>query len=694
MSRETTLPTRSGGFFGRMRGIVNRAVMSVSYRFHVAAANSWRDTYNPLRSLTIQRAVCLLEEGERGAFADLMWTYRYIEMQDATLGALIERRTSAIQELDWNIVMRVDVPAGKTGVAKRQKAALEATYKRIKNLSAAFEHLAMASFRGFSRLEKVTNGDGEIIALAPVDQWFWVRQGLYGAWKYNRSATFGTNAGEEVPEPRFISREVARPINRVALIAYVRKGLSQKDWDGFIEQFGIPAVFIVMPENVPSDKEDEYLEAADQITSDGRGVLPGGSKVETVDNGARGNNPFKEHLAYQDEQVVLRGTGGMLTMLAQSGSGTLAGNAHADTFAAIARAEAAEISEILRAAIDAEVIEAETPGEEAWARFELAANEEQDSSQVVKDACLLNRSGFTVDPAYIEEKTGYKMVLAPSVQTPEGKLLNRLMGLAGRTSRNDFKRHPEDMLRIVGNIFNRQPSEEGWKKFGRETGTLGIPREIMPQIQSGNRAAMVNFLRARGIDYTKESVKPADLKPTQAEYSPAKVAAAKAHQGAQRAILISSDNHVVDGHHQYKSALEDGPNVPMDVFRIDAPIMAVIGLLLQMESTGQALMNRHYSAENGDTFQDFIRAVRGDKEADAMGRTASMQKLCNALSADLQPLGEALAGALAAGDEAAMRAALKKISADMPDFLQSPELEAALGEELAAALIQPKSDSE
>lgn len=398
------------GVMRRMAGIFNRAATSVSMRLHVAMANLWRDSYNPLRSLTIMRAVHLLEDGERGAYADLQWTYRFIEMQDATLGALVERRTSAIQELDWDIKVNAEIPKGKQQVAARQKAALQAGYNKIGNLSAAFEALAMASFRGFARLEKVTDGNGDIIELAPVDQWFWVRAGIYGDWRLNRNSTIGATTGEEVPEPRFVTREVTRPINRVALIAFVRKALSQKDWDGFIETFGIPAVFIVMPDNVPEGKEEEYLEMADQVTGDARGVLPGGSDVKTVDNGARGNNPFKDHIAYQDEQVVLRGTGGKLTMLAESGSGTLAGSAHADTFAAIARAEAAEISEILRKAIDREIIERVTPGEDAYAYFDLCANEEMDPAQVVKDITELETAGLEVDAKFIEEKTGYPVV--------------------------------------------------------------------------------------------------------------------------------------------------------------------------------------------------------------------------------------------------------------------------------------------
>lgn len=407
------------GLIGRLGRVMNRAVAAASWRLHIATANLWRDHYNPLRSLTIARVVSLLEDGERGAFADVQWTYRYIEMQDATLGALVERRTSAIQKLDWNIKVREDVPQDKQPVAERQQAALRTAYDRIANLSAALEFLVMASFRGYSHLEKVTDAAGRVIELAPVDQWFWVRAGLYGRWQYNRTASFGAARGEDVPLDRFIIREVQRPINRVALVCFVRKNLSQKDWDGFIEAYGIPAVFIVMPDNVPQEKESEYLEAAESIAGDGRGVLPGGSDVKTVDNGARGNNPFKEHIDYQDSQVVLRGTGGKLTMLNDAtGLGSGNSDAHEKTFDEIAKAEAKEISEILRQQFDRDVLAAVTPGEPAWAYFELAANEETDTSQVVADLKELDAAGYQIDPAWIEEKTGYPVTRKPLPAAP------------------------------------------------------------------------------------------------------------------------------------------------------------------------------------------------------------------------------------------------------------------------------------
>jgi phage gp29-like protein len=417
----------SGQIFNRMAAMAGRALAGVSYRIHVASANLWRDNYNPLRSLTIARAVSLLEEGERGAYADLQWTYRYIEMQDATLGALVERRTSAIQKLDWNIKIREDLPKGKEAIAETQKQALQAAYEKISNLTASVEAMVMASFRGFAHLEKVTDANGDVVELAPVDQWFWCREGLYGSWTMNRAAIFGLNQGEPVPLPRFIIREVTRPINRVALIAFIRKSLSQKDWDGFVETYGIPAVFVIMPDSIPADKESEYLEAAEAVTSDARGVLPGGSDIKTVDNGARANNPFKDHLAYQDEQIVMRGTGGLLTMLTQSGSGTLAGGAHSDTFEEIAKAEAAEISEIFRKQLDVDIIQRVTPGETAYAYFEIAANEETDTKAIVEDVAKLASAGFYVSPEWLAEKTGYEFLAKTQDVKPDGTIRNRLL---------------------------------------------------------------------------------------------------------------------------------------------------------------------------------------------------------------------------------------------------------------------------
>ena len=122
-----------------------------------------------------------------------------------------------------------------------------------------------------------------------------------------------------------------------------------------------------------------------------------------------------------------------------------------------------------------------------------------------------------------------------------------------------------------------------WQAFPAGSGSLGIPRREMPQIKSGDRAAMVQFLRSRGIESRQETVDPVTLKPTQSEFSPAKVEMAKNHTGGNRAILISEDGHVVDGHHQWMA--ERAAGNPIRVIRLLAPIARVLMMVHRMPST-------------------------------------------------------------------------------------------------------------
>lgn len=432
-------------------GQCNRALSAVSLRLHVAMANTWRDSYNPLRGLDIRRAVSLLEAGERGEMAELQWTYRFIEMQDATLGALIERRIAAIKKLSWDVKVRDDVPEAVKAEAEAQRAAVRNLYEGIDNLRQAWETMCMATFRGYACLEKLADQNGQLRELAEIPTWHLARKGLTGEWCYNAAATFGASSGEPIQMERVVMREVARPVNRVGLVAYVRKGLSQKDWDGFIETYGIPAVFVIMPPNVPLEKESEYFATAQDVVSDSRGTLPHGSDIKTVDNGARGNNPFKEHIIYQDEQVVLRGTGGKLTMLTSStGMNDSQGDAHADAFEDLAKAEAADISEIFDREITRPYLEKMFPEQRRWVYFQIAANEETDTSAIVADAVSLASAGYKLSAEFLSEKTGYEVQAEAATAEPAMPIQNRATPDAPRPTLFDALRGIAEESIIAG----------------------------------------------------------------------------------------------------------------------------------------------------------------------------------------------------------------------------------------------------
>lgn len=409
-------------------------VAGLTMQVHIKAANLWRDLHNPLRGLTMSRVVSYLEEGERGAYADLQWLYRFIEKRDATLRGGKRSLLSAVAEMDWDIKQVDDkkLPRGFTKAqAEAQAVTLRTAYDAISNLSDAIEFLGLAEFRGFSHLEKIEGlsaGVPMITELRPVEQWYWCREGLNGEWQYNGTARAGRVKGEEIDRSRFIIREIDDPINEIALIAFVRKSLGRKDEDGFIESFGIPSIFAIMPQNVPQGREAEYQDLADQVISDSRGTLPHGSDIKTVDAGARGVAPFRAYQEALDKEIVMAITSGQLTMLAESGSGTLAGGAHSDTFMRVARALARRITTVMQRQFDLQILAAAHPGQPPLAYFEILANEETDVGDVVSDVASLESAGFEVEEGWLAEKTAYpvKRKAAQSGQPGQsGPLPNR-----------------------------------------------------------------------------------------------------------------------------------------------------------------------------------------------------------------------------------------------------------------------------
>lgn len=144
------------------------------------------------------------------------------------------------------------------------------------------------------------------------------------------------------------------------------------------------------------------------------------------------------------------------------------------------------------------------------------------------------------------------------------------------------------MLDALDDLLGGLPSAEAvpeWEPFPDDSGTLGIPRASMPQIKSEHRGAMVQYLKGRGITHAQEEVVPSTLKPSQAEYSPAKVEKARGFQGRQRPILVSADDHLLDGHHQWLASL-DAPDKPIKAIRLHAPAHQLLVEAARFPSSG------------------------------------------------------------------------------------------------------------
>lgn len=374
---------------------------------------------NPLRGLTLLTAVSLMEQAMRGEFAQVQWTLHHIIQTDPDLFALVLRRTSALCRLDWNIKVIDELKPGQEAMAEAQSAALRMAYERITNLNQTIEEMAQAFVIGFSIHQFEPDPKTDSMQLGAYKPWNILRDGLDGEFYWNPTAlAVRTISGMDRIDPATHIIYVPRyNLLRIALTKFIRSNLSVKDWAAFVEAYGIPAPYIELPPNTSPEQNQAYLEQAQAMRSGADGIIPNGASVTFPTVGA-GTTPFEPILDYLQKQLILAGTGGLLTMLAESGSGTLAGGAHADTFDAIAKGEAKAISEVFQKQFDRPTLQRLFPGQPILAYFSMLADEEQDVTAIIGHAATLATAGYQIDAAELSEKTGYKITLKPEPATP------------------------------------------------------------------------------------------------------------------------------------------------------------------------------------------------------------------------------------------------------------------------------------
>jgi phage gp29-like protein len=389
---------------------------------NVAQVNKWRDSLNPLRALNMPRAVSMMEQGQRGIYADLQWTYAAetgLEATDTDLMVIIERTISFLSDCAWSVkTIDPETDNYDEALAADQASYLKSVYNGIDNIEDAVQHLGMARFRGFAHLQPwYSPTDNAVVThLEILPQWNMVRNGPRGQWAWNPDAQqvpFDSLPAANRLEPSdYIGLANPRPINRIGLIKYVRATVADKDWDGYVEIYGLPGYFIIMPQSVPNGRESEYAALAADAAEAGSGALPAGSDVKTMSE-VRGSQPFQPRLEWLQKQLVLAGTGGLLTMLAESGSGTLAGSVHQEAFATIGRRQARIISQAFQRQLDARLLALRFPGRPIQAYFELREKQETDVSETVANIAALAAAGFVASPEQVSEETGYDVTYQP-----------------------------------------------------------------------------------------------------------------------------------------------------------------------------------------------------------------------------------------------------------------------------------------
>lgn len=380
--------------------------------------DKWLERFNPLRGATLQTLSGYFDDADEGRFANLMWMARKMIRRDETIRACVKRIYAQLMKLKWEVKIMATLPTGiSEAQAKAQAEHLKQQYEQIENLKAAAAFSALADFHGFAHLEKHYGDKGQVTRLQPVPQWHWVRAGLYGAWQFNATAKPWATDATPIEAENWVIREVDEPWIEIALIHGLRKNQNDRDWDGFCARYGIPSTFFVAPPGADEIKMAEFQETAEDLAADGAGVVPNGSEVITHEAKAEGD-VFGKKTTRHDSAIVLAATGGLLTMLAQSGSGTLAGGAHSDSWQDLVAGIAAEVSEAFQEQLDKPWLTEKFPGQPVAVFFELAFPEEKaDSKATMETVKLADEAGYEVDEKWLAETVSMplkrKTVVAP-----------------------------------------------------------------------------------------------------------------------------------------------------------------------------------------------------------------------------------------------------------------------------------------
>jgi hypothetical protein len=117
--------------------------------------------------------------------------------------------------------------------------------------------------------------------------------------------------------------------------------------------------------------------------------------------------------------------------------------------------------------------------------------------------------------------------------------------------------------------------------------TLGIKRKDMPQIKKKDYEEFIEYLQNNGAKFRKETVPASELKAMQSEFSDKgiiKQIEKNLDQGINtKAIIVSEDDYVLDGHHRWLVASNTGND--LDIYRINMPAYELYDLVKGFEKT-------------------------------------------------------------------------------------------------------------
>ncbi len=377
-----------------------------------------RERQNELPWLTPQRAVELYEAWRRGELADVQRVWEQLEETDDTLGTVLDKRQRALADMPWAILTDAEAigdDAERARKAEFQQAYLQTVFNAVENLEEALVHLGMADFRGVAALE--ITGNMQRMRWEVIEPWCLARPVRRGPWMYNAKADVTFSSLEEMEKERIIVRE-ARPIDLACMFLIVDKMHAIHGWDAFLDVYGNPSIFLELPPATGEQMAKVYDALAKRIIGDGRGTVPNGSKFQTVETRQNNCDSFEKRAKWCQDAIITVATGGLLTITTESGSGTLAGSAHTDSFENLVAGSAASISAAINRQFARRLLAAAFPDDPPLAYFSLAPEPADERMQLAQLLATLKTAGWQTTQEKASELMQMDVEPVPAAPSP------------------------------------------------------------------------------------------------------------------------------------------------------------------------------------------------------------------------------------------------------------------------------------
>lgn len=377
------------------------------------ATLAWLERSNPLRGLTISQANMIFDCARNGDTQRLHWMYQEIETQNPVLSMATTRRAGAAANFAWRVVKRAAMDGS---LSAEQKDAAERFFGDIENLSDLFEHLDLALFRGFAHAQPIWEDERTVRHIELLDSWKFLKKD--GEWLYNPACDGFSSNCVSCRDARLVTVERRRPVDVPALAIHLRAAVGSRDWGRFIERYALPKPAVVMAQNATEKDRDDYLESASALENGQVTVWPSGASLMDFAGSSRGVDPFTAFIQHQEKTILMLATGGTLGSMAESGAGTLAGNAQADVWDQIVSRDAGIIAQAIKRALLRPFLAAAFPGQPVAVDFDFDLTKKPTPKEIFETATAAKNAGYLVDQDVLEEETGWKLEKAPETPPP------------------------------------------------------------------------------------------------------------------------------------------------------------------------------------------------------------------------------------------------------------------------------------